>query len=152
MSMEFYRICKGIYANELTTSGIANRWNIEGEKVIYAGSTRSLSSLEMIVHRSAIAPDIAYKVIVISIKDDASIKKITSKDLPENWRSMAGYSISQQLGSSWYKSNKALLLLVPSAVIPQEYNVVINTTHPDFRKSVKIDTLEPHLWDSRLFG
>ena len=68
--MEVFRICHEKYANLLTSSGSANRWNFQGQNVIYTGSSRSLSTLELVVHRNAIVPTFLYKVMVISIADE----------------------------------------------------------------------------------
>ncbi|UHG94451.1 RES family NAD+ phosphorylase [Spirosoma oryzicola] len=149
--MEVFRISKEIHANSLSSSGSANRWNLKGQQVIYTGSSRSLSSLELVVHRGAIQPATKYKVMVISIADeDYLIKQIQQKDLPANWRSLAGYTALQTIGSTWYNSQESLVLKVPSAVIVYEYNYVINTEHPDFNRNVQIVRTEDYFWDSRL--
>ncbi len=149
--MEVFRISAAQYAEQLTSSGNANRWNQSGQSVIYTGSSRSLSTLELVVHRSAIKPTITYKVMVLSIADDDRlINQIKTNDLPINWRSMIHYPDLQRLGSDWYTSQSALVLKVPSAVIPQEFNYVINLKHPDFEKHVKLIRTEPYFWDDRL--
>lgn len=149
--MEVFRICKEAYSNKLTSSGSANRWNIKGQQVIYTGSSRSLSSLELVVHKGSIIPTVAYKVMVISIADDDYlIKQLLIKDLPSNWREFAAYSTLQKIGSDWYSSQETLVLKVPSAIIPYEYNYVINTEHPAFVNKVHLVRTEEYFWDSRL--
>jgi len=64
---------------------------------------------------------------------------------------MDSYPQLQQLGSEWYQSNKSLILKVPSAVIPMEYNYIINTRHPDFQNNVTLVRTEDYFWDERLF-
>lgn len=149
--MELFRISAEIYANKLTASGASNRWNKRGEYVIYAGSTRSLSTLELVVHRNAIKPSVVYKVMIISVADaDSLVTTLQTKSLPKNWRNFAAYSELQQLGSEWYGSKETLLLRVPSAIIPEEYNYLINTEHPDFAKNVQLVRTEKYFWDERL--
>lgn len=149
--MEVFRISKELYATSLSASGSANRWNTKGQQVIYTGSSRSLSSLELIVHRGAVQSTARYKVMVISIADDDYlIKQIQRSDLPPNWRSLAGYPILQGIGSAWYNSQESLILKVPSAIIVYEYNYVINTEHPDFSRNVQLVRTEDYFWDSRL--
>jgi RES domain-containing protein len=149
--MELFRISTEIYANKLTASGASNRWNKRGEYVIYAGSSRSLSTLELVVHRNAIKPLENYKVMIISVADqDYLVKTLQIKYLPENWRKFAAYSELQGIGSAWYNSKESLLLKVPSAVISEEYNYLINTEHPDFVKNVKLVRTENYFWDERL--
>ena len=150
--MEVFRICKEEYSGSLKSSGSANRWNLRGQNVIYTGSTRSLSTLELVVRRSSIAPVNNYKVMVISIADDDYLfKQIHINELVENWRTLAAYSTLQEIGSKWYISQGSLILKVPSAVIPYEYNYIINNEHPDFAKCVRKVRVEDYFWDKRLF-
>jgi len=149
--MELFRISAEKHSSKLTSSGASNRWNKKGEYVIYTGSSRSLSTLELVVHRNFIKPDIIYKVMTISVPDtDNLIKTIKINDLPDNWRQFEAYSKLQKIGSEWINSRESLLLEVPSAIIPQEYNYIINTEHPDFKKSVKLIRTENYFWDERL--
>ena len=130
--MFVYNIRKEKYANSLRASGVANRWNKNDEFIIYTGSSRSLSTLELVVHRSGITIDNSYKLLVIEIAcDDDDILEITSKDLPKNWRNVEAYPKLQTIGSTWYQSYDHLIMKVPSAVIPKEYNYLIHTKHPD---------------------
>lgn len=149
--MEVFRITKELYTSVLSASGSANRWNMKGQQVIYTGSSRSLSSLELVVHRGSIQPITTYKVMVISIADDDYlIKQVQVKDLPANWRTLAGYSALQMIGSTWYTSQETLVLKVPSAIIVYEYNYIINTEHPEFRRTIQLARTEDYFWDSRL--
>jgi RES domain-containing protein len=150
--MEVFKICKEEYSGSLKSSGSANRWNLRGQNVIYSGSTRSFATLELVVRRSSIAPVNNYKLMVISIADDDYLfKQIHINELVENWRTLAVYSSLQEIGSKWYISQGSLILKVPSAVIPYEYNYMINTEHPDFSKNVRIVKVEDYFWDNRLF-
>lgn len=149
--MEVFRICKEQYSGQLKASGSANRWNVQGHNVIYAGSSRSLSTLELVVRRASIIPILNYKVIVISIPDDENIiTHIYSSELPPNWSTLAAYSRLQEIGIKWYTTQKTLILKVPSAIIPFEYNYVLNTEHPDFTSGVKLVRIEDYFWDKRL--
>lgn len=149
--MEVYRISTSKYASQLSASGVANRWNKDDEYVIYTGWSRSLSSLELVVHRASIRPRILYKVMIIELKDTTDlIKTIAVSDLPAKWKSISAYPILQNIGSAWYKSEESLILKVPSAIIPQEHNYIINTRHPSFRDKVKLIRTEDYFWDDRL--
>ena len=149
--MDVFRISKESYASTLRSSGSANRWNTKGQQVLYTGSSRSLSSLELVVHRGSIQPTNMYKVMVISIADDDYlIKQVQVRDLPATWRTLAGYSALQTIGSTWYNSQETLVLKVPSAIIVYEYNYIINTEHPDFNRNVQLVRTEDYFWDSRL--
>lgn len=90
--------------------------------------------------------------MIISVADDEDlIEQFKIKELPKNWRKIAAYSRLQKMGSSWYKNQESLILKVPSAVIKQEYNYVINTKHPDFKKeNIDLIRTEAYFWDKRL--
>ncbi len=89
--------------------------------------------------------------MVISVPDsDELVKTIKTKGLPNNWRRFEAYTDLQKIGSDWYNSKEALLLKVPSAVIPFEYNYIINTVHPNFMQHVKLVRIEEYFWDKSL--
>lgn len=82
--------------------------------------------------------------------DDRFIRQVMTRELPVNWQTTAAYGSLQKIGSDWYQQQETLLLKVPSAVIPQEYNIVINSEHPEFSRQVKLIRSEPYFWDERL--
>jgi len=137
--MEVYRICSEEHANVITASGYENRWNRGGQMVIYGSGSRSLATLEMMVRRSSILPTLNTRLMVLSISKEASlIRQVRLDELPRNWRSMAGRSVLQLIGASWYASKESLVLKIPSVVIPQEFNYAIKTVHPLFNECVKL--------------
>jgi RES domain-containing protein len=150
--MEVFRISSARYANKaLSISGKSARWNKDNQSVLYTGSSRSLSTLEMVVHKNSIQTTIPYKVMIINIEDNEHLfKRIHIKDLPKNWREYQAYPDLQDIGSNWYDSKDSLILQVPSAIIPQEFNYIINTQHPQFNKTVHYVTSEDYFWDDRL--
>ncbi len=149
--MEVYRIAKENFSKELIASGKAYRWNNDNQFVLYTGSSRSLATLELLVRRRSINLKSDYRVMIISIADEEKhFTAVLKNNLPEDWRSVNTYSQLQQIGSDWYKSRQSLILKVPSAVIPQEYNYLINTKHPDFESKVSLVRTENYFWDERL--
>jgi RES domain-containing protein len=147
--MEVFHITLSRYAEELFASGLSGRWNKEGEKVIYAASSRSLACLENLVHRRGQIKSASYKTIVIYVPDDLAIQSVELKDLPQDWQQKSDPEECQHIGSTWYQSKQTPVLSVPSVVIPYERNLVINAEHPDFDK-VKILKKEPFCFDPRL--
>lgn len=90
-------------------------------------------------------------MMVLSISDQPDlITEIKSSELPLDWRTTDAYPELQELGSDWYHSKRSLVLKVPSAVIPQEHNLLINTDHPNFLTDVKLVWTEDYFWDDRL--
>jgi len=149
--MQVYRIAIEKYATALHASGRPARWNDKNQFVLYTGSSRSLCALELLVRRASIQGRIPYKIMVIDLKvSKAQIKEVELKGLGDNWRTTGAYSVLREFGSNWYKNAESLILSVPSAVIPQEQNFVINTNHPDFKKATKLIDTEDFLWDERL--
>ena len=151
--MIVYRIAIEKYANALFASGRPARWNDKNQFVLYAGSSRSLAALELLVRRASIQGKIPYKIMNIEVKAKSDkVKKISAKDLGKNWRTTGAYAKLREIGSLWYQTREQLVLQVPSAVIPQEYNFVINTMHKDFEKLVSLQSSEDFLWDERLIS
>ncbi len=148
--MEVFKICREKYSHSLNASGASNRWNKKDEFVIYTGSSRSLSTLEMVAHRSYINISSQYKLLIILITDESLIKEIEFNDLPENWKSIEAYVELQEIGSKWYRSNESLVLKVPSSIIQQEYNYIINTNHPMFATHIILKDVDDFVWDNRL--
>jgi RES domain-containing protein len=149
--MEIFKICNEKYAQNLQASGVSNRWNKKDEFVIYAGSSRSLSTLETVVQRSGINTAHKYKMLKINIDDSIFVKEISIIDLPIKWESLEAYVDLQEIGSKWYQSNESLVLKVPSVIIKEEFNFVINTKHPFFEENVKLAAIEDFFWDKRFF-
>lgn len=148
-----FRISKAKYAEKLEASGVGNRWNKSGQYVIYASGSRALATLELVVHRSAIIQSETYKVMVIKIPSEnpGLIQEINALELPSKWNTMQSYPRLQEIGSEWYEKKESLILKVPSALIPQEHNFVINAEHDLFKSQVRLIDLEDFFWDGRLF-
>jgi RES domain-containing protein len=72
--------------------------------------------------------------MIIQVPDDATASVIEEGTLSKGWRAPFDYSKCQMLGNNWYDEAKALLLKVPSAVLPDAFNYAINTLHPDYKK------------------
>lgn len=149
--MEVFRITKKKYADKLFAPGVAGRWNEKGEEVIYSASSRSLACLENMVHKSGRGGTVTYRTMVIYIPDTLAIEQLNIQDLPDNWNQNPLCRECQQKGSEWYNSKRTSVLKVPSAVIPNEFNYVINVWHPEFKQIKLVDSL-PFIFDRRLFN
>ena len=106
--------------------------------------------LESVVHKS-IQTGLDYETMIISISDDeANFSRVRINDLPDNWREVLAYSKLQEIGSEWYQQKKSLVLQVPSVIVPQEFNYIININHPEFNDKITLIRQEEFLLDSRL--
>jgi RES domain-containing protein len=145
-----YRIVESEFAH-LLASGKTNRWNFRKNYVLYTAQSRSLATLENLCRLSGF-PIKDYVCLEITLDLTlASIQTVVKENLPNDWQTLNGMYACQQIGQSWYLEKKDLILKVPSVVVPDEYNFLINTEHPHFNSSAHIKKSEPYLWDNRLF-
>ena len=82
------------------------------------------------------------------LPDKLPVTTINRSELSQDWKLESSYSITQPIGSAWYEEGQTLLLKVPSALVPEENNFVLNARHPDFSK-VQILHREPFVYDHR---
>ena len=148
--MNIFRICLSKYATSLQASGKANRWNKDDEYVIYAGESRALSALELVVHRASFNIKNDFKILSIEIDEDIEIKSIERTQLPDNWKKPEAYIKLQSFGSNWYQSQESVILKVPSIIIEEENNYIINTKHPFFQTKIHLKEIKEFVWDARL--
>ena len=147
--MEIFRITKARYANQLTASGGVARWNERGQFVIYTAASRALACLENVVHRAGEGTNSDFRVMIIAIPDSVPIETVGPDQLPENWFSPDQYPVCQQIGSLWLRQSRSAVLNVPSAIIPDERNYLLNPAHPAFGQ-IRLLRHEPFLFDPRL--
>lgn len=148
--MEVFRIAKAKFANELYAPGMEGRWNQRGEEVIYTASSRSLACLENLAHKGGRGGIETYRTMVIYVPDRLAIRQVNLKDLPEGWNQISQHKACQQIGSDWYVTKDTPVLKVPSAVIPDEFNYVVNARHAQFSE-IKLITVLPFAFDKRLW-
>lgn len=147
--MEVYRITLASYADKLHASGKAGRWNTEGKKIIYTAASRSLACLENVVHRSNRGLNTSFKVMVIYVPDALFVESINPKQLPDDWFAYPDMPQCRSLGDAWLQQNDAAALKVPSAIIPYEYNYLLNPLHQHFDQ-IKIIAAENFRFDKRI--
>ncbi|WP_420149730.1 RES family NAD+ phosphorylase [Spirosoma sp.] len=147
--MLVYRITKAIYADRLVASGGAARWNERGQFVIYTAATRALACLENVVHRSGEGLQEIFRVMVIDIPDELRIDLLVTDTLPADWFDFRQYGTCQRIGGEWIRSGRSPVLKVPSAIISNEWNYLLNPAHPDFQRIGLIRT-EPFVFDPRI--
>ena len=136
-----FRIAHYKYAHSLSVSGFEGRWNSKGKLVLYASENIATSLLENIIYRTGTGFNSDYKIMVIYHPEE-HIEQIITSNLPKDWRSMESYDQLQKIGDSWYDEKRSLCLKVPSSILPDNYNVIFNTTHPEFKNVKLIDVLD----------
>lgn len=146
--MIVYRITLEKWSRQLAASGNTARWNSRGNLMIYSAGSRALACLENLVHRSGEGNNALYKVMVIEIPATVKIETAATKKLRKDWHSLMNYPYCQSIGNKWLKEMGTAVMQVPSAVIKQEFNYLINPVHPDFRK-IKLTGTENFDFDER---
>ena len=136
-----FRIAHYKYAHSLSVSGFEGRWNSKGKLVLYASENIAASLLENIIYRTGTGFNNYYKIMVIYHPEE-HIEQIITSNLPKDWRSMESYDQLQKMGDSWYDEQRSLCLKVPSSILPDNYNIIFNTTHPEFKNVKLIDVLD----------
>jgi len=147
--MIVYRITTEKWANQLHASGYAARWNSKGNFVIYTASTRALACLENLVHRSGEGLNRIFKTVEIDIPGSLTIQNVLRTQLKDDWTKRENYFQTRTIGDEWLKEKKSPILRVPSAIIPEEHNYLINPEHPGFQK-ISIKRISDFLFDNRL--
>ncbi len=148
--MILYRFANKAYGSSLDGEGArlkGGRWNSKGVPVVYTSTTISLSLLELLIHSVSYDEINSHILVRIHIPDSLRQPPAVLK-LKSGWQNDTGYS--QFIGTEFLTSRSSLLLKVPSAIIPEENNILINPLHPDMKK-VKITAADPFHFDSRLF-
>jgi RES domain-containing protein len=147
--MLVYRICRDLYAYDINSaSGMAGRWNEDRQYVLYTAESRALACLENLVHRSHSGTNLIFRTMIIDVPDDMDITEVKLTDLPKNWKN----SFCKEclaIGVAWYQNNQTAALKVPSSIIPDEWNYILNTRHPNFSRITLLKT-EEFLFDTRL--
>lgn len=126
------------------------RWNSEETRLVYTTESRALALLEIAVHLNLSEELPTDRFIVeIDIPYTISALEVNINDLPTNWNSKPPTAITQLIGDDFVFSNEAAVLKVPSAIIPQEFNYLINPLHPDAAQ-IKVKKKSLLQFDERL--
>lgn len=150
--MRVFRLSRKKYAAELSGKGAAksgNRWNSKGTEIIYTAESRALAMAEVLVHLSLPMLPADYMMLEIEIPDEISIKEIAIADLEEGWNSHPPRTHTQKIGDQFIRENDYSVLKIPSAVVPGDFNYLINPHHKK-SKEIKVMDATPFPFDERL--
>ncbi len=126
------------------------RWNSFNTKLVYTAESRALAILEVSVHldlNEDLPNDRFY--VEIYIPDDIQILEVNLEDLPEDWDAKPPSITTQIIGDDFVNYNEAAVLKVPSSIVPQEYNYLINPLHVDAPRNSVVRTMKMK-FDSRV--
>jgi RES domain-containing protein len=153
--MKVYRIEREQYL-ETTLTGIGAsmskgfRWNSLNTRLVYTAESRALATLEVSVHLdlSEDLPNDRYYV-EIEIPAEITIFEVNLEDLPDDWDAKPPTTTTQTIGDDFVAQNEAAVLKVPSSIVPQEFNFLINPSHIDANK-IKVVRKTRMSFDTRL--
>lgn len=150
--MRAFRIVKTKYVQSCLDGEGAKlwggRWNSRGRPAVYLGTTVSLCLLELLVHVADIGLlRSAYMILELSVPDEL-VAVLEPAKLPTDWAAPE-HPECKRLGNEWLEAGNSAGLLVPSAVVPMENNLLLNPGHPGFRQ-VKVFDPRAVSFDSRL--
>lgn len=117
--------------------------------MVYCAGSLALAALEVWVHLNASELPDDFVAIAIDIPEDVTIEDVGSSQLPLDWSVIPGPQSLRDIGSAWIARNEGAVLSVPSAVISQERNFLLNPNHGDFEKIVPA-SIEAFRFDPRM--
>lgn len=126
--MRLYRVTKKEHATLDGVGGllVSGRWHDKGHRVVYFSENRALALLEFLVHLTdySLAPS---DLVLITVDMPEEFEYADPKKLPKGWERSQG--ISRKLGTAFLSANQLLLLRVPSVLVPDEGNYLLNPLH-----------------------
>ena len=126
------------------------RWHTQGHAVVYLATSPAGSLVEVLVHLELDPRHLpaSYQLLKAEAPDATATLRIEAGSLPDNWRDNAGST--RALGDEWLRAGKTALLEVPSAILPETFNLLLNPRHPEARR-VAVLWHQPFPYDRRFF-
>ena len=150
--MILYRLTNGEYIHDLSGTGAklyGGRWNSVGLPALYTTEHISLAVLEVLVHLNAYRKPLDYHLITLELPDrEQPPSFIDQLKLKNNWKDDIEYG--RFIGDGFLTAGQSLVLKLPSAIIEQEFNCMINPIHPD-AGSIQIKSTQNFTFDKRLY-
>jgi RES domain-containing protein len=127
-----------------------SRWASKGQLVGYASDHLATATLEKLagVQRGDLMSEMVYARAEI---DDAYTTTLPREQLPANWNALPAPDGTRQLGDAWLDEKASAILSIPSVVLPESTNYVINAAHPDI-SHLEVATVQPLLLDHRILA
>jgi RES domain-containing protein len=148
-----FRLLRGEHADTaFSGQGAARRggrWNPAGVPIVYTAQSLSLAALELLVHMEAEDFGEVFVYFDIEIPDSIELLAVDPGDLGPIEREGLDYPALQEVGRQWVESQQSVGLWVPSAVIPSEYNLLLDPEHPEF-EALSIAGPQAFSFDTRL--
>lgn len=149
--MILYRISNCSRADDVSGTGaklFGGRWNSVSTPMHYMAANRALAALEVLAHKNSMTGGHNLCLTLFEVPDESTLD-VKIADLPDHWKDYPSIPYLKKLGDEFVKGGKYLLLKVPSAIIEDEYNYLMNVYHP-LAKRVKIKEIKAFRFDGRL--
>lgn len=126
------------------------RWHTQGRAIVYLAESPSGALIEVLVRLELDPTRLpqSYKLLKLEAPDDVAVKTLERKRLPRHW--MEDEIVTRTIGDEWLAAASSALLRVPSAVVPETWNVLLNSQQEDARR-LKVVWHKSYPWDRRLF-
>ena len=129
--MVLWRISRHRDLNGVGGLKAGGRWHYAGHVIVYLTETPASALLEVCVHTTA--NDIPPEFTLLKIEGpNVEVPSIKIDDLPDDWRTQL--EVTRDLGAAWLENNESLLLAVPSAIVPETVNILLNPSHKQAAK------------------
>lgn len=124
------------------------RFNSPGTAAVYVSEHKSLAALELLVHISHHLP--LPCVAFPASWSDLPEERVRPEELPPDWRSEPATLDTMRLGDAWVRRARTAILRVPSVLVPEEDNLLLNPAHPDFAR-IQVGPPQPFSFDPRIW-
>lgn len=110
---------------------VSARWHTRGRRIVYCAESPAAALLETLAHFEIPIEDLPrrYRLLKIEVPDDLVVERVSLADLPGDW--VERLDITRAKGDAWLASGGSPLLSVPSALVPETFNLLLNPAHPD---------------------
>lgn len=129
---------------------VAGRWNHLGKRIVYCSESIALCTLEWLAHHGLSVSGFNYYRYSINIPDKL-ITKFSHSEMPKDWDAIPSTDATRDFAEEHlFSSKKSLAIAIPSVIVPEEYNLVINPLHMAFHGVVSsISLLGQHIAPNR---
>jgi RES domain-containing protein len=149
--MRLWRISK--HANLSGEGGLyaSGRWHTRGQRAVYLADHPASALLEVMVHLEIDAEDLPshYQLLGVDVPNDLPITRLDENELPAKWREQI--AVTRARGDAWLREAPAPLLRVPSVLVPDARNYLLNPAHADAAR-ISIASTTRAAFDPRLMA
>ena len=149
-----FRILREAYAerpfNGEGAYRFGGRWSRPGTRIAYTSEHLSLAMVEYFVHLDAGEPPTDLVIAAANVPKSVSRTSVSTAELPADWRAMPALPRLAAIGDRFVNEAKYAVLLVPSALVPVEFNWLINPAHREFERITQLP-VESFVYDTRFF-